>query len=178
MHGLVLAAGLTAVARYFGICLQLLQISHRLCHGPSSPPTTTTSLRAAVFTNLRQYCSPAPKNGVYTAPYEETYNVPPIVDSEDLWRLAHQLSMQVRFISTFTFFLHFGSNFHFLISLYCSTTQRSQRGNLSKSCECFPRCSPLREVEMLHSGEITMMIVEEEEIVFDGDVTGWVDDGH
>ena len=115
LHGLVLAAGLTAVARYFGICLQLLQISHRLCHGPSSPPTTTTSLRAAVFTNLRQYCSPAPKNGVYTAPYEETYNVPPIVDSEDLWRLAHQLSMQVRFISTFTFFLHFGSNFHFLI---------------------------------------------------------------
>jgi len=80
LHGLVLAAGLTAVAR--------------LCHGNSSQPTTATSLRAAVSTNLRQYCSPAPRNGLYTAPYEETYSVPPIVDSEDLWRLAHTLSMQ------------------------------------------------------------------------------------
>jgi len=79
LHGLVLAAGLTAVAR--------------LCHG-NSPPTTATSLRAAISTNLRQYCSPAPRNGLYTAPYEETYSVPPVVDSEDLWRLAHQLSMQ------------------------------------------------------------------------------------
>ena len=92
-----------------------------------------------------------------------------------VWRT----NFQCRFdsFSTFTFFLHFGSNFHFLIFFHCSTTQRSQRGNLSKSCECFPRCSPLLEVEMLHSGE-TMMFVEKEEIVFDGDVMVWDDDGH
>ena len=74
---------------------ETFMLIHRLCHGSNSPPTTATSLRAAISTNLRQYCSPAPRNGVYTAPYEETYSVPPVVDSEDLWRLAHQLSMQV-----------------------------------------------------------------------------------
>jgi len=80
LHGLVLAAGLTAVAR--------------LCHGPSSSPTTATSIRAGVATSLRQYCTPAPRTGVYTAPYEENYSVPPVVDAEDLWKFAHQLSMQ------------------------------------------------------------------------------------
>ena len=57
--------------------------------------------------------------GVYTAPYEETYSVPPIVDAEDLWRLAHQLSMQVA--SSFDpfqfhtkFFNKFGQNPLFL----------------------------------------------------------------
>lgn len=82
LHGLVMAAGLTAVAR--------------LCHSHTStcPPTTVTSIRAGVSTNLRQYCTPPPRNGALTAPYEETYSVPPVVDAEDLWRFAHQLSMQ------------------------------------------------------------------------------------
>ena len=88
LHGLVLAAGLTAVARFqfflcifldfqfaqivpweqffsFFLCLSLTSNLHRLCHGSSSPPTTSTSLRACVSTNLRQYCSPAPRNGLY-----------------------------------------------------------------------------------------------------------------
>ena len=49
----------------FFLCLSLTSNLHRLCHGSSSPPTTSTSLRACVSTNLRQYCSPAPRNGLY-----------------------------------------------------------------------------------------------------------------
>ena len=69
LHGLVLAAGLTAVARFESLLFPSLSstfIFLRLCHGSSSPPTTSTSLRACVSTNLRQYCSPAPRNGMYT----------------------------------------------------------------------------------------------------------------
>ena len=51
---------------------------------------------------------------MYTAPYEETYSVPPIVDAEDLWRLAHQLSMQVT--SSFDLF-QFHTKFFFILGL-------------------------------------------------------------
>ena len=53
--------------------------------------------------------------GVYTAPYEETYSVPPIVDAEDLWRLAHQLSMQVGSWFELSTLVSFSCNTNFLM---------------------------------------------------------------
>ena len=114
-----------------------LMSMHRLCHGSSSPPTTATSLRAAISTNLRQYCSPAPRNGVYTAPYDETYTVPPIVDSEDLWRLAHQLSMQVSLSP-----LHFTFTFS-CTSVWQNSLSLSMQHNTAKSTR-----QPLQKLRM------------------------------
>lgn len=82
LHGVIMAAGLTAMAR--------------LCLNDSSsapPPNTTMNLRASTTTNLRQFCPLAPKHGCLSAPYEEDYIVPPIIDAADFWRFAHTLTM-------------------------------------------------------------------------------------
>ena len=77
LHGVILAAGLLAMAR---ICRQDSQ--------------QVISLRAAIMTNLRQFCSPpAPKYGVLSAPYEENFSVPDLRESEEFWQFAHSMTM-------------------------------------------------------------------------------------
>jgi len=82
LHGVILAAGLTAMARF---CMHDTS--------PSHPPDTTLVLRASIATNLRQFCSQAPRNGCLSASYEDNYTVPPIVDAADFWRFAHSMTM-------------------------------------------------------------------------------------
>ena len=77
LHGVVLAAGLLAMAR--------------ICRQESGQ---VVSLRANIITNLRQFCSPpAPKHGVLSAPYEENFSVPDLRESEEFWQFAHRLTM-------------------------------------------------------------------------------------
>lgn len=80
--GLLLAAGLTAMAR---VCLDSAS--------SSLTSDVTLLLKAAVSTNLRQYCNQAPRYGCFSATYEENYNVPPMLDNSDFWRYAHEMSM-------------------------------------------------------------------------------------
>jgi len=82
LHGVILAAGLTAMAR---LCL------HDSSNTP--PPETSLALRASIITNLRQFCAQAPKNGCLSAPYEDNFTVPPIIDAADFWRFAHSMTM-------------------------------------------------------------------------------------
>lgn len=78
LHGVVLAAGLQAVAR--------------ICRLHSSQEVV--SLRASVSTNLRQFCSPpAPRHGVLSAPYEENFSLGDSRDSEEFWQLAQSMTL-------------------------------------------------------------------------------------
>ena len=81
LHGVILAAGLQAMAR--------------ICRGHHSPEVVSpVSLRASVSTNLRQFCSPpAPRHGVLSAPYEENFSVGDTRDSEEFWQLAQTMTL-------------------------------------------------------------------------------------
>ena len=71
---------------------------------------------------------------MFTAPYEETYSVPPIVDAEDLWRLAHQLSMQVAssFVTKFLICPISVSKIHYSYTPLQHNTAKSTRQPLQK----------------------------------------------
>ena len=78
LHGVILAAGLQAMAR--------------ICRHNSSQQVVT--LRASILTNLRQFCSPPPpKHGVLSAPYEENFSVAETRESEEFWQLAQTITM-------------------------------------------------------------------------------------
>ena len=78
LHGVVLAAGLQAVAR---ICRQ-------------NSGQQVVSLRASVLTNLRQFCGPPPpRHGVLSAPYEENFSVGETMESEEFWQLAQTITL-------------------------------------------------------------------------------------
>lgn len=83
LHGIVLAAGLTAMAR---LCLPT-------GHQSPPPPTSAILLRVAIAMNLRQYCTQTPRHGCLSSHYEDSLSVAPVVEAVDLWRLAHSLTM-------------------------------------------------------------------------------------
>ena len=78
LHGVILAAGLQALAR--------------ICRHNTGQQVVT--LRASILTNLRQFCSPPPpKHGVLSAPYEENFSVAETTESEEFWQLAQTITM-------------------------------------------------------------------------------------
>jgi len=84
LHGVLLAAGLLAVAR-------VLQDGEGT---EKAPPVATLQLRATHEANLRSYCPAAPKMGCLTTYYESDYSVPPITDRADFWRFSHELTVK------------------------------------------------------------------------------------
>jgi len=91
LHGVMLAAGLVAVARV----IQEGNITSTTTNTKGEqPPSQTLHLRATNEANLRQYCPSAPKQGCLTTYYESDHTVPPITDRGDFWRFAHDLTVK------------------------------------------------------------------------------------
>jgi hypothetical protein len=85
LHGIVLASVLIATAR--------------VCSINNIPSSVSKQLRASISTNLRQYFTQGSRNGVYSAMYDELFDLPEEmtsaddeVTSHDLWMLAGQLT--------------------------------------------------------------------------------------
>ncbi|XP_023337320.1 uncharacterized protein LOC111708242 isoform X2 [Eurytemora carolleeae] len=82
LHGLVLAAALTAMARMCTVQGEAVR-----------------ALRACIATNIRQYCTQAPRTGLYSSVYEDSFQIPSqlsqpklAVTSQELWCFAQLLT--------------------------------------------------------------------------------------